>query len=78
MDVAVEFDLAKVKVLYVRHTQAPLPEGCRWCGFTKRAQRRGELDHSQRYVLGRGFHSWEQPTAAQMLMRGRARYGVSN
>ncbi len=51
-----------MRVLRVRHETPPLPMGCRWCGVDKR-------DHAQRWVPGRGFHGWVQPTTAQIEAR---------
>lgn len=59
---------------YVRWPDAnpPTPYGCRWCG-TQRSH------HGRQYLIGRGMHSWEQPTEAQikarMLARRAARSG---
>lgn len=50
----------------VRHETAPPPLGCRWCGF-------GEREHAQRFVPGRGFHAWDQPTRAQVEARLRVK-----
>ena len=53
----------------VRHSSAPHPNGCRWCG-------RDEYGHGLSYTASTGFHSWGLPTPAQrkarMLARSRA------
>ncbi|WP_326779664.1 hypothetical protein OG481_01885 [Streptomyces longwoodensis] len=55
------------------HGTPPTPNGCRWCG-------RDERSHGCWYMPRRGFHTWEQPTQAQikarMLARRAARKGV--
>ena len=50
----------------IRHTSAPTPEGCRWCGWPYRG-------HVQQWVPGRGWHGWEHPTRQQITARMRAR-----
>lgn len=45
---------------------APTPFGCRWCGTEQGG-------HGRRWIPGRGQHSWEQPTRAQILARMKAR-----
>ncbi|MFF6903459.1 hypothetical protein [Streptomyces hydrogenans] len=49
-----------------RDGQPPIPSGCRWCGV-------GHYGHAQRWKPGAGWHTWEQPTDAQILARMRAR-----
>ncbi|MFE7547031.1 hypothetical protein [Streptomyces gardneri] len=49
-----------------RDGHPPVPSGCRWCGA-------GEYGHAQRHTPGHGWHTWEQPTDAQILVRMRAR-----
>ncbi|MFD7980262.1 hypothetical protein [Streptomyces sp. NPDC059071] len=44
----------------------PAPFGCRWCGAEERA-------HAQRWRPSAGWHTWVQPTRAQILARMRAR-----
>jgi len=44
----------------------PVPSGCRWCGA-------GQYGHARRHAPGHGWHTWEQPTDAQILARMRAR-----
>lgn len=59
---------------YVRWPEGrpPTPFGCRWCGFPG--------PHGRMYLRGRGMHSWERPTEAQikarMLARRNARKAV--
>ncbi len=50
----------------VRHTTAPTPHGCRWCGIPQR-------EHVQLWVPGRGWHGHEDPTRQQIEARMRAR-----
>lgn len=50
----------------VRHSEAPEPSGCRWCGT-------GEREHASRFVPSAGQHLFAAPTAAQRLARMRAR-----
>jgi hypothetical protein len=50
----------------VRHSLAPTPYGCRWCG-----DQQGH--HGQQYIGGHGVHAWEQPTNAQIKARMLAR-----
>lgn len=50
----------------VRHTSAPLPEGCRWCGTPYHG-------HVQQWVPGHGWHGWTHPTREQIAARLRAR-----
>ena len=45
---------------------APTPSGCRWCGVERR-------HHGSRYLPGRGYHAWDQPTERQILARMKAR-----
>lgn len=51
----------------------PTPFGCRWCG-------REQYGHMQLFLPRRGFHTWVQPTQAQikarMLARRNARKSV--
>jgi hypothetical protein len=58
-------------VTTIRHTadSPPQPLGCRWCGF-------GEREHAQRWIPSRGFHSWEQPTRAQVEARMRVKFAA--
>ncbi|MEV2239612.1 hypothetical protein [Micromonospora sp. NPDC049891] len=51
----------------VRHTSAPMPEGCRWCGTAER-------EHPQLWVPGRGWHGWVEPTRKQITARMWARH----
>jgi hypothetical protein len=55
------------------HGTTPTPFGCRWCGREERA-------HGCWYMPRRGFHTWVQPTQAQikarMLARRNARKAV--
>lgn len=44
----------------------PTPDGCRWCGFTRR-------EHAGRWTNGAHWHFWTPPTRAQRLARMRAR-----
>lgn len=53
------------------HGTAPAPSGCRWCGCP-------EHTHMQRWLPGRGFHAWEQPTRAQVKARMIARRSSRN
>ncbi|KAF2774682.1 hypothetical protein [Streptomyces sp. OM5714] len=48
------------------HGTTPPPSGCRWCG-------REERDHGCWFVPRRGFHTWVQPTQAQIKARMLAR-----
>jgi hypothetical protein len=52
----------------------PTPFGCRWCGIAQ------GWTHCQLWIPGRGFHTWKQPTQAQikarMLARRNARKSV--
>lgn len=50
----------------VRHTSAPEPGGCRWCGTAQR-------QHASRFAPSVGQHVFDAPTAAQRLARMRAR-----
>lgn len=50
----------------VRHTTAPDPSGCRWCG-------RDERGHGLSFTRGAGYHTWGMPTLAQRKARMRAR-----
>jgi hypothetical protein len=50
----------------VRHSLAPTPYGCRWCGIPQR-------EHAQRWKPPAGWHTWEQPTNAQIKARMLAR-----
>jgi hypothetical protein len=50
----------------VRHWSAPLPMSCRWCGAP-------QANHGQRWIRGRSWHGWEQPTRAQIEARLRVR-----
>lgn len=58
-------------VTRVRHTEAPEPSGCRWCGT-------GERQHASRFVPSVGQHLFTAPTAAQRLARMRARRDASH
>lgn len=49
-----------------RDGHPPVPSGCRWCGAAERV-------HGQRWKSSAGWHTWEQPTSAQILARMRAR-----
>lgn len=53
---------------YVRwpHGTFPTPFSCRWCG-------REERSHGRLFLPRRGFHTWEQPTQAQIKARMAAR-----
>ncbi|MFD9721060.1 hypothetical protein [Streptomyces sp. NPDC059076] len=44
----------------------PAPSGCRWCGQEKRL-------HGRWWRPGKGYHSYEMPTQAQIKARMRAR-----
>jgi hypothetical protein len=48
------------------HGTTPPPSGCRWCG-------RDQYNHGCWYVPRRGFHTWVQPTQAQIKARMLAR-----
>lgn len=50
----------------VRHEVAPLPMSCRWCGCP-------QADHGQRWIRGRSWHGWAQPTTTQIEARLRVR-----
>jgi len=45
----------------------PAPGGCRWCGAAP------SQHYGQTWAASAGWHTWEQPTAAQTLARMRAR-----
>jgi len=49
-----------------RDGHPPIPSGCRWCGA-------GQSGHAQQWKPTHGWHTWEQPTQAQILARMRAR-----
>lgn len=53
---------AEPRPLRVRHEQAPMPYSCRWCGIPQR-------EHGQRWVPGRGWHVWVEPTRRQIEAR---------
>jgi hypothetical protein len=53
-----------VKILLLRHRLAAPPEGCRWCGFRS-------LEHANRWVPSRKWHTFEHPTREQILARTR-------
>jgi hypothetical protein len=50
----------------MRHRTIASPFACRWCGEER-------SHHGRSYVKSKGLHSWEQPTAAQVLARMLAR-----
>lgn len=52
--------------LRVRHTEAPAPNNCRWCG-------REPKTHGIAFVRSVGNHSYEAPTSKQRLARMTAR-----
>ena len=54
----------------IRHTVAPLPNACRWCG-------KGDRAHGMEWVASVGFHKWVAPTAQQRRARMLARRGFS-
>lgn len=52
--------------LRIRHTTAPEPNSCRYCG-------RNQLDHGLYSVRSVGLHSYAEPTNEQRKARIRAR-----
>jgi len=42
------------------------PNGCRWCGIDQRS-------HGRQWTDEAGWHTWEQPTQAQIKARMQAR-----
>lgn len=55
-----------IKILRLRHKTSPMPESCRWCGTPAQ-------DHAQVWVPSRKWHTYDAPTAAQIIARARAR-----
>lgn len=55
-----------IKILNLRHREAPLPGGCRWCGVPYRG-------HAHRWVPSKKWHPHERPTQAQIKARMLAR-----
>lgn len=51
-----------IKILNLRHREAPLPGGCRWCGVPYRG-------HGVRWVPGHPRHAFTAPTQAQRAAR---------
>lgn len=54
------------KPAHVRHTTAPSPNACRWCG-------RDERLHAIEWAKSAGYHNWAVPTSAQRRARMIAR-----
>lgn len=50
-----------------RWAGTPPPRGCRWCGSEERG-------HGQRWIRGRGYHVFTEPTQAQNAARLWARF----
>jgi hypothetical protein len=53
----------------IRHPygKPPTPNGCRWCGTDP------QRHYGQHWVPSVGWHTWTQPTNAQILARMKAR-----
>lgn len=51
-----------IKILHLRHRQAPLPGACRWCGYPSHG-------HANRWVPGQRWHAYVQPTQEQIKAR---------
>lgn len=58
--------LNNLESAHVRHTVAPTPNACRWCG-------RDERTHAIEWAGSVGYHKWAVPTSAQRRARMLAR-----
>lgn len=56
----------RIAFVRVRHTSAPVPSGCRWCG-----RERGS--HGLFFTRSVGNHYFVDPTSQQRLARMRTR-----
>jgi len=55
-----------LKILRQRWKSPPTPEGCRWCGIPFH-------QHYTSWVPSKGWHTYAQPTPAQIEARMRSR-----
>lgn len=51
-----------MRIIRLRHRTSPPVGGCRWCGIYK-------TDHALRWVPGKKWHSFVEPTDAQRTAR---------